>query len=77
MALFVIIVIDDFARVAAARYVLLLLTIVGVGSIDPNGRCGAFSGTMISFILAIVLFLLLPSFFGAFSAIRALRSWGC
>ena len=76
MAFFVTIVTDNFARVAAIGAVLLLLTVVSVGDIDPSGRYGAFSSTTVPFILAIVLLLLLPSLLGGLSAIRALRSWG-
>ena len=76
MAFFIIIVIDDFAWVATVGAVLLLLTFVGVGGIDPRGRYGAFLGMTIPFILAIVLLLLLPSFLGVLTAFRALRSWG-
>ena len=76
MAFFVTIVTDNLAEVAAIGAVPLLLTVVGVGGIDPNGRCGAFLGTTVPFILAIVLLLLFSSFLGGLSAIRALRSWG-
>ena len=75
MAFFVIIVIDDLAGVAAVGAVSLLLTVVGVGDIDPNGWCGAFLGTTIPFILAIVFLLLLLSLLGGLSDIRALKSW--
>ena len=76
MAFFVTIVIDDLAEVAAIGAVFLLFTIVNVGGIDPSGRYGAFSGTTISFILAIVLLLLFSSLLGGLSVIGALTSWG-
>ena len=75
MAFFVTIVTNNLAGVAAVGTVLLLLTVVGIGSIDPSGRCGAFSGTTIPFISAIVLLLLLLSLLKGLSAIRALKSW--
>ena len=74
MAFFVTIVTDDLAGVAAVEAVPLLLTVVGISSIDPSGQYGAFSGTTVPFISAIVLLLLLPSLLGGLSAIRALRS---
>ena len=76
MAFFVTIVTDNLAGVKAVGVVFLLFTVVGVGGIDPSGRYGAFLGTTIPFILAIVLLLLLPSFFEGLSAIKALKSWG-
>ena len=74
MAYFLTIVTNNLAWVTMVGAILLLFTVVGVGGIDPNGRCGAFSGTTILFILAIVLLLLLPKLLGGLSAIRALRS---
>ena len=76
MAFFVTIVTDNFARIAAVEAVLLLLTVVDIGNIDPSGRCRAFSCITIPFILAIVLLLLVSSLLGGLSAIKALKSWG-
>ena len=75
MTFFIIIVTDNLANVAAVGAVFLLLTIVSIGDIDPSGRCGAFFGTTIAFISAIVLLLLLTKLLGGLSAIRALKSW--
>ena len=44
--------------------------------VDPYGQSRTFLSLAISFIPLIILFLLLPSLFGDFSAVRALRSWG-
>ena len=69
MVFFVIIVINNFAGVAAVTTVFLLLTLVGIDGIDPSGRCSAFLGMKIFFILAIIFLLVFPSLFegaGAF-----------
>ena len=63
MAFFITIVTDNLAGVAAVEASPLLFTIVGVGGIDPSGRCGAFLGTTIPSISAIALLLLLLSLF--------------
>ena len=73
MAFFITIITDNFAGVAAVGAVFFLFTVVGVGGIDSSGQCGAFLGTTIFSILAIVLFLLFLSLFEGLSVL--LRSW--
>ena len=75
MFFFVTIITDDLAGVAAVGAVLLFLTVVGISGIHPSSQCGAFSGTTIPFISAIVLLLLFPKLLVGVSAIGALRSW--
>ena len=54
---------------AAIGAVLILLTVAGVRDIDPSGQYRAFSGTTISFALAMVPLLLILSLLGGISVL--------